>query len=191
MSLDPNRCAHVTWAFDEAGNRVSPELQSIGPLPAVWLPFWRGNPVDVVDLGPRGQPGEGYWSFIEVYPEGYDAATWSLTDFADEFDVLALTVTRAWSAEADEAPAPSNPVLTRLEFRRLFTFEERNAFDNYPSNPELTDDQKGVLRTFEVDFNAAQDVSLIDPDTEGAISFFVFVGLLTPERAAEILAYRK
>ncbi len=68
-------------------------LGSPGPLPAIWLPFWKGNPLDVRDLGPRGQPGEGYWLYTKVTESIADKENETHALVERVVDVNAMTVT--------------------------------------------------------------------------------------------------
>lgn len=90
-------------------------------------------------------------------------------------------------AEKAANPVPSPRILTPLQFRRLFTLNERVAVDNFATNPDLSDQQKAVLTTLTKDFDAAQEIDLDDPDTQAGIQTLEAYGLLAEGRAAEIL----
>lgn len=81
--------------------------------------------------------------------------------------------------------------LTKLKFRRLFTLSERVLIDafnaSFESNPILTDEQKGLIRTYLQDLSEAEGVYLDDEGTVAGIQMYVSLGLLSAERAAEIL----
>lgn len=67
-----------------------------GPLPAAWLPFWKGNPADVLDLGPRGWRGQGYWPYTAVKASTDDPETEALGEPSRSIDAEAMTVTDTW-----------------------------------------------------------------------------------------------
>ena len=82
--------------------------------------------------------------------------------------------------------------LTKYSFRQLFTFAERVAADELEANleqhPGLTAEQRAVIRTGLKDFNAAQDVARpFLPDVIQMLDLFVSIGILTPERKAQIV----
>lgn len=78
------------------------------------------------------------------------------------------------------------PNFTKLQFRRLLKLDERVAFDNFDAS--VADEQtKAIVRSIKQDFAAAEYISLVDPLTVEAIGLFVQLGVITPERAAEIL----
>ncbi len=88
---------HVTWTPGEGGAKTDVAAPgAAGPLPSVWLQFWKGNPVDVLDLGPRGQPGEGYWPYTAVVPT-LEAGE-KLGGPEREIDAIEMTVTDTWTA---------------------------------------------------------------------------------------------
>lgn len=75
------------------------------------------------------------------------------------------------------APSPLEPI----DFMRRFTPAEWIAIDAARG----TD---AAVRYFLALFDKAKTVSLEHSDTNQAVNHFVSVGLLTPERAAEVLA---
>ena len=92
---------------------------------------------------------------------------------------------------ADYVYAESDHVfLTHLAFRRLFTLAERVAFDNFESNPALTDEYKAQLRTLMKDMELARELDLKDPDLILGVNTIEALGIIGPGRAAEVLAYR-
>ena len=83
--------------------------------------------------------------------------------------------------------------LTKYSFRQLFTFTERVAADELEANleqhPGLTAEQRAVIRTGLKDFSAAQDVARpFLPDVLQMLDLFVSLGILTPERKAQIVS---
>lgn len=83
--------------------------------------------------------------------------------------------------------------LTKYQFRQLFTFAERVAVDELEASleqrPGLTVEQRASIRTGLKDFNAAQDVARpFLPDVLQMLDLFVSLGILTPERKAQIVS---
>lgn len=82
-------------------------------------------------------------------------------------------------------------VLTKLEYRRLFTFEERMAIDSFTANyldiAFLSAEQKSAIRTSLQDYADAQDINLDDADTVRGIGLYVQFGLIAPHRISEVL----
>lgn len=97
-------------------------------------------------------------------------------------DDLTVSIGWLWNGDsfAQPAPDPASPVMSRLAFMRRFTMQERIAIRAaVPTDPVLAD----VNALLEL----AQEVSLDDPDTQMAIGYMTQLGILTAERAAEIL----
>jgi hypothetical protein len=90
-ALDPARCAHMTWIVGEGGVRMNVAVAAIAPLPSAWLPFFRGNPADVLDLAARGEPGKGFWPLVET-ADAYNEAIERLQDPVRTIDTNALEV---------------------------------------------------------------------------------------------------
>lgn len=82
-------------------------------------------------------------------------------------------------------------VLTKLEYRRLFTFEERMSIDSFTANyldiAFLSAEQKSAIRTSLQDYADAQDINLDDADTVRGIGLYVQFGLILPNRLPEVL----
>ena len=77
--------------------------------------------------------------------------------------------------------------MTRLEFRRRFTPNERVAMDAAPENPALPAEVRAMARTMLTDLSLAEEIDIDDPDTRAGIGLMVSLGILTTERAAAIL----
>lgn len=107
-----------------------------------------------------------------VYAYGADnAVEWAEYPFA-EFNHIREKI-------VDPAPVPRT--VTKLEYLRRFTGEERVAIRAVAkTNPVLED----YLAMLEI----AQDINLDDPDTIGAVTMLEGAGLIAQGRAAEILA---
>ena len=85
-------------------------------------------------------------------------------------------------------PVPTIVVLTRYEYRRLFTMAERIAVDNYQTNASLTQQQKDEIAAFLNDFQIAERIPLADPPVVQGTQFLESCGLIATGRAAQILA---
>lgn len=79
-------------------------------------------------------------------------------------------------------------VLTKYQFRKLFTFTERVNIDNFAMNPNLSDQNKAELSTILKDLDVSGEVQLDLPDVSAGIQFLEQVGLLSARRAAQIIA---
>jgi hypothetical protein len=76
--------------------------------------------------------------------------------------------------------APTPKILTKLEYLRRFTQEERIAIRQAAAHNAVLDDYLKLLEL-------AQEVNLSDPDAVAAVQMLEAYGLLAPGRAAEIL----
>lgn len=83
--------------------------------------------------------------------------------------------------------AKPSKVYGKLDFRRLFTQEERMAFDNFEESA-LPEEYKKILRTISTDFALADEIDLYHPDTKLGVTTLEQVGILGPGRAAQVLA---
>ncbi len=81
------------------------------------------------------------------------------------------------------APAPVT-LLTQFEFSQLFTAAERIAIRTASKANPAIEDAVDIL-------NRASMVDLVLPETQAGVMGMAQAGLLTPERAADILAGRK
>lgn len=85
-------------------------------------------------------------------------------------------------------PEPPRMKMTKYQFRRRFTLDELVKFDNpelFVSN--LTAQQQAITRTLTRSFDAATEIDLADEQLQYGIQLMVQWGLLTAERAAQIL----
>jgi hypothetical protein len=81
-------------------------------------------------------------------------------------------------------PVPVDPesrLLTKLEYLRLFTQEERIAIKTVAKSNVVLEDYLYMLEL-------AQEISLDDPDTIAAVNMLEAAGLLAAGRAAEVLS---
>lgn len=82
---------------------------------------------------------------------------------------------------------PVFKTFTKLEFRNLFTLQERVAIDNFELNPSISDVNKMTLRTLFKDQEAAMFIDVGRTDTQQGIQFLNTAGLISTERANQIL----
>jgi hypothetical protein len=94
-----------------------------------------------------------------------------------------------------EVPAYTTPTtastarqVTKFEFRQLFTLAERIQIDNAGSNMSLTPQARGAVVTLLKDLEVSGVVDLDLPQLVRGVQFLVTIGLLTANRAAQILA---
>ena len=90
-----------------------------------------------------------------------------------------------WIAALSDSPAN---VLTKYQFRKLFTFNERLAIDNIQSSTTISAQNKGILSTIIKDLELSGEVFLDNPDVINGVGFLEQVGLLAAGRAAQILS---
>jgi hypothetical protein len=89
--------------------------------------------------------------------------------------------------EPEPPPRPYKPLLTKWQFRSLFTLPERVACDNAPDNPAIPAEYRAMLRTMNLDFAAAQEIDPSLPDVQAGVRLLESLGLLGPGRADDIL----
>lgn len=82
---------------------------------------------------------------------------------------------------------------THRKFRQLFTVAERMAVDelevSFEQNPGLSNEQRAEIRTGFKDYYGAEDVARpFIPDVIKILDVFVSLGILTPERKAQIVS---
>ena len=111
---------------------------------------------------------------------------WALAMFP-EYEVVEAPLPDPLPPDPPRPEAPSTK-MTKYQFRRRFTLDELVKFDN----PELfvqdlTTQQKAVAHTLLRSFDAATEIDLTDEQLQYGIQLMVQWGLLTAERAAQIL----
>lgn len=99
------------------------------------------------------------------------------------------------SKEALDSWIAANPegdgeiVLTKYQFRKLFTLNERIAIDAGPSNPNIPAQYRAALTTMTKDLDLSGEVYLTaNPDVAAGVNMLEQIGLIAPGRAAQILA---
>jgi phage pi2 protein 07 len=79
-------------------------------------------------------------------------------------------------------------IFTKFEFRSLFTIEELIFLDNSDINENLSIQEKMTLKTILKNFDAASIIDIENPATIFGINYLKDIGLLSEERAEEILS---
>ncbi len=106
----------------------------------------------------------------------------------DAFDHTELVETPATS---DTRKFGGRRILTKLEFRSLFSGTALKAIDRFEAQFEqsafLTDDQKDGIRTSFNDYHAAADVNRDDPRWVPGLGLYVELGMMTAEEVTEVL----
>lgn len=120
-----------------------------------------------------------FWHIIEL------AGVRSLVPDGEAIPADAVVIGQTADPTYLAAPAPR--VMTKLEFRRLFTLGERIAIDNAPDNPDLPAQVRGAMRTMLSDLALAEQVHLDDADVIAGVNAMATFGLITAERAAQVL----
>lgn len=82
---------------------------------------------------------------------------------------------------------PPKTVFTKFGFRSRFTLDELVGVDNFASNSSLSDQQKAMLNTITKSFDAAESIDLTNQATIQGVNYLATCGLITAERAAQIL----
>lgn len=85
-------------------------------------------------------------------------------------------------------PAPPPGPLSQLQFRQLWTFEERLLMDNPELADGLTPIQRATVKTLMRDLTSASAVQLDHPQVRAGVQAVASLGLISAERAAQILA---
>jgi hypothetical protein len=84
---------------------------------------------------------------------------------------------------------PTTPlVLTKYQFRKLFTLAERTAIDNIQYNSAFAGSIKATVTTLQKDLEVSGEVDIHLTDTIAGVRFLESVGLVGPGRANRILS---
>ena len=86
------------------------------------------------------------------------------------------------------APSWATTVLTKYEFRKLFTLTERIGIDNVQANTTIAAGTKAAINTMNIDLNLSGLVFLNNPDVIAGVNLLEQVGLIAVGRAAAILS---
>ena len=92
-----------------------------------------------------------------------------------------------WSATAFDWVVPASAKLTRLEFRWRYTLAEQIAIDN-ATNTHADATVRATLRVLSASLAEATEIDVTDPRTIQGVQYHEALGLIEPERVAEILA---
>jgi hypothetical protein len=80
-------------------------------------------------------------------------------------------------------------IVTRYEFRQLFTFSERVAIDNIASNVSIPANYKAMIITMLKDLEVSSVVQLTtNPDVTAGVNLLESLGLIGSGRASSILS---
>lgn len=134
-------------------------------------------------------------NYIEAITLGFPAV--HVHSFGDPNDYSTLVVDNnetlpskevldAFIAAYVQPTAPT--LLTKYEFRKLFTFEERIAVDNASTNQSLPAEVRMAYVTIMNDLNTAEGIDLTNSDVIRSVNFTEQVGLIGPGRAAQVLS---
>lgn len=92
-----------------------------------------------------------------------------------------------WIASNPEPP--QGIVLTKYEFRKLFTFEERIAIDTAPTNTNIPANYRAAVATMMKDLEVSGSVFLTtNQDVADGVNLLEQLGLIGVGRAAQVLA---
>jgi len=98
------------------------------------------------------------------------------------------------SQETLDAWIAANPngttgiILTKYQFRMLFTLNERIAIDSAPMNTAIPANYRAMLNTMTADLAQSGEVHLAQADVIAGVNFLEQLGLIATGRAAQILA---
>ncbi len=79
-------------------------------------------------------------------------------------------------------------ILTKYQFRKLFTLNERVAVDNAQINPNIPAQYKAILLTMAKDMELSAEVQLGNTDVQQGVLMLEQLGLLDAGRANQILS---
>lgn len=79
-------------------------------------------------------------------------------------------------------------VITKYQFRKLFTLAERIAIDNAPTNIALPAAARAALVTMNKDMELSGNVQLDNPDVAAGVNLLATLGLIATTRPAQILS---
>jgi hypothetical protein len=79
-------------------------------------------------------------------------------------------------------------VITKYDFRKLFTLAERVAIDNVKDNTVIPAQYKAMIVTMYQDLDASTEVQFYNPDVIAGVGLLEAVGLIAPGRGAQIMS---
>lgn len=99
-----------------------------------------------------------------------------------------VTVQQQLAAAQPQAVQLPPLEITKFQFRKLFTFNERLAIDNVQYNTALSGSVKAAIMTMQKDVDVSAIVNIHMPEVIAGVNFLCTVGILSPQRAARILS---
>jgi hypothetical protein len=111
----------------------------------------------------------------------YDNIDWTGGDALPSQDNLDLWISEnpGWNPTLE---------LTKYEFRKLFTLEEKVTIDNFQSNAGIPANYKAILFSVMKDLELSQVIHLDNPDVIAGVGLLVTLGLLAAPRRDAILS---
>lgn len=137
-----------------------------------------------------------YKVFLRPKADGDTPAYEYQADAAVGWNEFPLSLYEHILSNADSSPHVPHTVyggrrlLSKIEWRRLFTEPERNVLDEFEATYTelgLPDELVRALRSGYKNYYAADDVSLDDTDVGMMLTAFVHLGKLEPYRIGEVL----
>lgn len=114
-------------------------------------------------------------------PNNYDNIVWE-----SGTPLPSQTTLDEWILANPTGPKPR--VLTKFEFRKLFTMNERIAIDNAGTNTAIPALYRAMIVTALKDYELSWEVQLDNPDVQQGVNFLEMIGLIAPGRAVVILS---
>lgn len=133
-------------------------------------------------------------NYIQAIGQGFPAvgcyATGSGANYAS---IVWVSGDPVPSQETLDAYISANPQrtgveLTKYEFRKLFTFNERVAIDNAPNNTAIPANYRAILFTMFKDLDLSGIIQLSNPDVASGVGLLESLGLIAAGRGDQILA---
>lgn len=135
------------------------------------------------------------YTYIEAISLGFPLVQCHAVGAGDVYEDIvwdggaALPSKEALDSWISANPQKTEIVLTRYEFRKLFTLNERVALDNIANSTTVPAQYKAMIGTFMKDLELSGAVFLnSNPDVAAGLNLCEQLGLLAPGRAAQILA---
>lgn len=136
-----------------------------------------------------------HYTYIEAISLGFPAVQCHTLGTGDVYEDIVWDGGAAMpSKEAVDSWIEANPqhtgvVLTKYEFRKLFTFQERVICDNIMSLTTIPENYRTAIMTFNKDLDASGAVFLTDnPDVGNGLRMLESLGVIGPGRANQILS---
>jgi hypothetical protein len=111
----------------------------------------------------------------------YDNLDWTGGDALPSQDDLDLWISEnpGWNPTLE---------LTKYEFRKLFTLNEKVAIDNVQANAAIPANYRAILVSVMKDLELSQVIHLDNPDVINGVTLLVQLGLITTARKDQILS---